>query len=77
MQLTAETPTGPALDVWFRFTDPDNEQLEAEASTFPTEVGFVVQWNLAAVGLVKSVPFDTLDTAREWLAVEGFTDFTA
>lgn len=75
-----------ALDVWLRFADtgyavdesddPD-DYVEAEANTFPDGDRFRVDWYLDAVGLVKSVYFDTYNDAVTWLALEGFEDFTA
>lgn len=65
-----------ALDVWLKF-DGDDEDAVAEANTFPDGDGYRVDWYLTAVGLVRSVQFDTLEAARAWLTAEGFADFTA
>lgn len=64
------------LDVWLRIPD-GSEESEAEANTYHTETGYRVDWYLTAVGLVKSVPFDTLADAYTWLEREGFTNYTS
>ena len=67
---------GEALDVWLRIPDGE-EEAEAEANTYATPTGYRVDWSLTAVGLVKSVEFDTLGETHAWLEAEGFADFTA
>lgn len=64
------------IDVWLRFVG-DDEESEAEANTYPTEHGYRVEWYLTAVGLVRSVEFDTLTDAYNWLEAEGFQSFTS
>lgn len=64
-----------AIDVWLRIPD-DSEESEAEANTYETETGYRVEWYLTSVGLVTSVPFDTLADAYEWLEREGFANYT-
>jgi hypothetical protein len=64
------------IDVWLRIPDGE-EEAEAEANTYLTDDGYRVEWYLTAVGLVKSVDFDTLADAYDWLEREGFADFSA
>ena len=67
---------GQPIDVWLR-TPEGEEEAEAEANTYLTELGYRVEWYLTAVGLVKSVDFDTLADAYDWLEREGFADFSS
>jgi hypothetical protein len=65
------------LDVWLRIPDGEDES-EAEANTYRTDDGrYRVGWYLTAVGLVKSVSFDTLEEVHAFLTREGFEDFTS
>lgn len=66
---------GDYLDVWLRIPD-DSEEAEAEANTRRTDDGYAVDWSLTAVGLVKTVEFDTLADAYDWLEREGFVNYT-
>lgn len=66
------TTTGKYLDVWLREENLEEGLYEAEANTLLTETGHVVQWYLTSVGLVKSVFFDTLSDAHDWLENEMF-----
>lgn len=63
------------VDVWLRIPD-GHEEAEAEANVRVTETGYAVDWYLTAVGLVKTVEFDTLADAYDWLEREGFANFT-
>ena len=72
------------IDAWLRiavegddFAPDENGYYNAEANTYATETGYRVEWYLSAVGLVKSVEFDTLTDAHDWLEREGFQDFTS
>ena len=74
------------IDVWLRVSDDDDHSdfdplpdgsYPAEANTYETEDGYRVDWYLTAVGLVKSVHFNTLAGAYDWLRREGFEDFTS
>lgn len=65
-----------ALDVWLRFDGRDDEYAEAEANTYRTGTGYRVEWYLNAVGLTKSVEFDTLDAAYSWLERNDFQNFS-
>ena len=68
------------IDVWLKFDtlpDCDDEMASHEANTFRTDTGYRVDWYLNAVGLVKSVHFDTLQAAHDWYYREGFQDFSS
>jgi hypothetical protein len=72
------------IDVWLRtanedddFSPDENGYYNAEANTYLTEHGYRVEWYLSAVGLVKSVEFDTLADAYDWLEAEGFENYTS
>ena len=73
-EVCAETKAKP-VDVWLRIPDGE-EEAEAEANTFRTEIGYRVDWYLTAVGLVTSVEFDTYYQAEYWLKEQGFEDYT-
>ena len=75
MTITTPGTTSDALDVWLRILG-DDEEAEAEANTYMTETGFVVEWYINSVGLVKAAHFDTLADAYDWLQAEGFADYT-
>lgn len=62
------------IDVWLRIPD-GSEESEAEANTYMTDLGYRVDWHLTAVGLVKSVDFDTLADAYDFLEREGFENY--
>lgn len=64
------------IDVWLRIPEGE-EEAEAEANTFTTDTGYRVDWYLTAVGLVKSVEFNTLADAYDFLEREGFQNFTS
>lgn len=65
-----------ALDVWLRIPEGE-EESEAEANTYETaDGGYVVEWYLTSVGLVKSRTFAAYADARRWLTSEGFADYT-
>lgn len=65
------------LDVWLRF-EGEEDEAEAEANTYARNDGFVVDWYLNSVGLVKSSPwFETYEDAAAWLTGEGFADFSS
>lgn len=59
------------------FTPDEDGYCNAEANTRPTETGYAVDWYLNAVGLVKTVEFDTLVGAYDWLEAERFENYTA
>lgn len=62
------------MDVWLRMV---GDEVDAEANTRVNDAGqYVVDWYLTSVGLVKSVAFDTLADAYDWLEAEGFEDYT-
>ena len=67
---------GQPTAVWLRPPEGE-EEAEAEANPSLTELGSRVEWYLTAVGLVKSVDFDTLADAYDWLEREGFADFSS
>lgn len=69
------TKTRKALDVWFKFTD-DDEEPTYEANTFRDGGAFVVEWYHNDVGQVSEKHFDTYEEAVAWLVSEGFQDFT-
>lgn len=78
------TGTEEPIDVWIRTSNEDDDfspgedgYYNAEANTYLTELGYRVDWYLSAVGLVKSVEFDTLADAYDWLEAEGFEDYTS
>lgn len=75
MHPADNAPEG-ALDVWLRIPD-GAEESDAEANIYPTEGGFIVEWCLAAVGLVAPEFFNSYAAAAEWLESEGFQDFSA
>jgi len=74
MNVVSDYPHHP-IDVWLRIADGE-EEAEAEANTYLTENGYRVEWYLNSVGLVKSVEFDTLAEAYDWLQREGFRNFS-
>ena len=80
-----------ALDVWFRFRaedtmDPEGyttaleageEESTAEANTYALDGGgYIVEWYLNAVGLVRTRYFPEYEDARRWLESEGFADYS-
>lgn len=65
-----------AIDVWLRIPEGE-EEAEAEANTYLTELGYRVDWSLTSVGLVTSVPFDSLADAYAWLERNDFANFTS
>ena len=65
------------LDVWLQFDAEDDEEARAEANTFKEDGQFRIDWYLNAVGLVKSVYFDTYEEATAWYEREGFQDFSS
>ena len=76
-------PSGP-LDVWLQsetlyddVTGEPYEETRAEANTFREDGQFRIDWYLSAVGLVKSVYFDTYEEATAWYEREGFQDFSS
>ena len=81
MTITTPTTVGDPVDVWLRTYYDDemkDEVSEAEANTYvDSEGGYVVEWYLSAVGLVKAVHFDSYAEATAWLEAEGFQDFTS
>lgn len=70
------TYSGGPIDVWLRIPAGE-EESEAEANTYMTETGYRVDWYLTAVGLVKSVHFDTLADAYDFLEREGFEAYSS
>ncbi len=70
------TSRNDALDVWLRIPEGE-EESEAEANTYRDNNGFVVEWYLTAVGLVKERWFATHEEARAWLQAEGFEDYSS
>ncbi len=77
MTITTPEATGDPIDVWLKFEDDNDEDASHEANTYVTPDGFVVEWYLNAVGLVKAVHFDTLEEAHAWYEKEGFQDFSS
>lgn len=80
------TYTGDPIDVWLRVHEDEERsdfdplpdgRYPAEANTYMSYWGFRVDWYLTSVGLVKSVEFETLADAYDWLQREGFQDFTS
>lgn len=66
------------LDVWLKFgDDPIEEEAEAEANTFATGSGYVIEWYLNSVGLTKRVWFDTLEEVHAWYETNGFEDYSS
>lgn len=66
------------LDVWLKMSDdPEEELAEYEANTFAMDGRFVVEWYHNAVGQVRSRWFDTYEEATDWLASEGFEDYSS
>ncbi len=68
------------IDVWLRIANEDDDfapDCNAEANTRLTHTGYAVDWFLNAVGLVKTVEFDTLADAYDWLEAERFENYTA
>lgn len=74
--MSIRDPERMALDVWLRIPEGE-EESEAEANTYQTETGYVVEWYLTAVGLVTSVHFDTLEQAHAFLTREGFVNYSS
>lgn len=77
--MTISNPNiGDPLDVWLRIPDGE-EESEAEANTYHDEESdrYVVEWYLTAVGLVKSVWFDTYLESQQWLTEQGFEDYSS
>ena len=70
------TSTYP-MDIWLQFDAEDDEEARAEANTFREDGQFRIDWYLNAVGLVKSVYFDTYEEATTWYKREGFQDFSS
>ena len=66
-----------ALDVWFRFDDPQDEMATYEANTYRADRGYRVEWYHNDVGQVSSLWFPTRKAATAWLTAQGFEDFTA
>lgn len=64
------------LDVWFKFTDWDEELATYEANTFERDGKFVVEWYHNDVGLVTQKWFDTYEDAIAWYDSEGFEDYS-
>ena len=72
------------IDLWLRhayenddFTPDEDGYCSAVAKTRLTDTGYAVEWYLNAVGLVKTVEFDTLADAYDWLEAERFENYTA
>lgn len=71
-------------EVWLRDSNEDSDfepgedgYCNAEANVYMSDTGYRVEWYLTAVGLVKSVEFDTLTDAYDWLESEGFANYTS
>lgn len=70
-------PTTP-IDVWLKFDSPDDEECAYEANTYRVARDeFRVDWYHTAVGLVSSREFNSYAEAREFLASNGFDDYSS
>lgn len=66
-----------ALDVWFKFENPDDEETQYEANTYRNSDGtYRVEWYHTAVGQISSRTFQSYGDAVTWLELSGFQDFT-
>ena len=86
MTITTPTTVGDPIDVWLREGHESGDLFEpneagfcaAEANTYvDSGGGYVVEWYLSAVGLVKAVHFHSYTEATDWLAAQGFEDYTS
>ena len=79
MTITTPTATADPIDVWLKLDDAEDADALAthEANTYWTGDGYVIEWYLNAVGLVKAVHVDTLAEAHAWYEREGFIDFSS
>lgn len=67
-----------ALDVWFLFDLPEDEEASHEANIFRTANGrFSAEWYNNAVGLVTAREFSTYEEAAKWLTDGGYQDFSS
>lgn len=68
-----------ALDVWLRFDSSADDEATYEANTYPNDdgTGYVVKWYHNFVGQVSEREFGSYWEAQNWLAENGYEDYTA
>lgn len=63
-------------DAWLRFDTPEDEECNAEANIMFNDNGYFVAWEFGAY-VNYTGPFNSYDSASEWLESEGFEDYTS
>lgn len=65
------------MQTWLKFDAPDDEEPTHGANIIEDRSGVRIAWWNEAVGLVSTVPMDTVKDAERWLMGAGYEDFTA